>query len=234
MASKKHKAHARKDAPTPDQLRARTEMCVLAAAWNDLTDEQREAWEVEARTSRRGSRAARSRLRTGRRLFFKANSHRFALGQDLLLKPPGSESICPAPMARLLITNHAGRIVLKLRVIFGPADAVMVSASRPLNAGVMMCGRFTRIGLLPASKAGMSDITERYVEKFGVPAVGKKVFIRLQQMKDYLGSVVYVTSAIVPAEEAWDSETEGKEILAKTMRKPCETLANPLRRVSCR
>jgi hypothetical protein len=48
------------------------------------------------------------------------------------------------------------------------------------------------------------------LQKFGVPAVGKKVFIRLQQMKDYLGSVVYVTSAIVPAEEAWDSETEGK------------------------
>ena len=108
-----------------------------------------------------------------------------------------------------MITNHAGRIVLKLRVAFGRADGVMVSASRPLNAGVMVCRRFTRIGLLPASKAGMSDITELYVAKFGVPAGGKKVFIRFQQMKDYLGSVVYATSPIVPAEEAWDSEPEG-------------------------
>jgi hypothetical protein len=209
MANKKQKARARKSAPTPDQRRARTEMCMLAAAWNVLTDEQREAWEVEARTSRRGSRAARLRRRSGRRLFFKANFHRFALGQDLLTNPPESESICPTPSARLVITSHAGRIVLKLHIVFGQAVGVMVSASRPLNAGVMVCRRFARIGLLSASKAGMSDITQQYGAKFGMPAVGKKVFIRLQQMKDYLESVVYVTSAIVPAEEAWDSEAEG-------------------------
>ena len=209
MASKQHKARARKSAPTPDQRRARTEMCVLAAAWNDLTDEQREAWEVEARTSRRGSRAARLRRRSGRRLFFKANFHRFALGQALLTTPPGPESLCPTPLVRLVITNYAGRIGLKLRVTVGEADGVMVSASRPLNAGVMVCRKFTRIGLCPAPKAGMSDITELYVAKFGVPAVGKKVFVRIQQMKDYLRSVVYTTGAIVPAEEAWDREAEG-------------------------
>ena len=209
MASKKHKTRARKNAPTPDQRRARTEMCTLSVAWNGLTDEQRQAWDVEARTGRRGGRAARSRRRSGRRLFFKANFHRFALGQALLATPPGSESLCSTPLARLVITNHAGRIVLKLRVTVGDADGVMVSASRPLNAGVMVCRKFTRIGLWPAPKAGMSDITELYVAKFGVPAVGKKVFIRIQQMKDYLGSVVYASSAIVPAEEAWDNEADG-------------------------
>ncbi len=73
----------------------------------------------------------------------------------------------------------------------------------------MVCGKFTRIGLWPAPKAGTCDITELYVAKFGVPAVGKKVFIRIQQMKDYLGSVAYATSAIFPAEEAWHSKAEG-------------------------
>ena len=91
MDTKKHEARARKKATTPDQRRARTEMCLLSAAWNDLSDGQREAWEVEARTSRRGGRAARFRRRSGRRLFFKANFHRFALGQALLTNPPGSE-----------------------------------------------------------------------------------------------------------------------------------------------
>jgi hypothetical protein len=55
----------------------------------------------------------------------------------------------------------------------------------------------------------MSDLTELYVAKFGLPAVGKKIFVRIQQMKDYLRSMVYTTGAIVPAEEAWDSEAEG-------------------------
>ena len=51
----------------------------------------------------------------------------------------------------------------------------------------------------------MSDITELYVAKFSLPAVGKKVFVRIQQMKDYLRSVVYTTSAIVPEEVEWHS-----------------------------
>jgi len=206
MPSKQHKGGPRKKLPTPDQRRARTDMCALSAAWNELTEEQRQAWNAEVRTSRRGGHAARSRRRSGRRLFFKANSHRFALRQALLTTPPGSESICPTPIVRLVITNYAGRIVLKLRLTAGQADGVMVSASPPLNAGVMVCRKFARIGLLPPPKAAMSDITRQYVAKHGVPAAAKKVFIRIQQMKDYLGSVVYSTSAVVPAEEAWPSE----------------------------
>ena len=206
MASKKHKRPAPKHSPTPDQLRAREERSTLSAAWNNLTDEQREAWDMRARTNRRGGRAARRRRRSGRRLFFKANFHRLALKQDLFTCPPGSESWCPTPIAQLFIANHAGRIALKLRVAFGQVEGLMVSASRPLNAGVMVCRKFTRIGLLPAPKAGISDITKLYIAKFGVPAVGQKLFIRIQQMKDYLATVVYTTSAIVPTEEAWDSE----------------------------
>jgi hypothetical protein len=43
-----------------------------------------------------------------------------------LVRSPGSESICPTPIVRLVITNHAGRIVLKLRLTVGHADGVMV------------------------------------------------------------------------------------------------------------
>jgi hypothetical protein len=73
----------------------------------------------------------------------------------------------------------------------------------------MVCRKFARIGLLPSPKVGMSDITQQYVAKYGVPAVAKKVFIRIQQMKDYLSSIVYTTSALLPGEVAWSSEAEG-------------------------
>jgi hypothetical protein len=56
----------------------------------------------------------------------------------------------------------------------------------------------------PGKKKGISN--RQFSGKIIPPLT---VFIRLQQMKDYLGSVVYATSAIVPAEEAWDSEAEG-------------------------
>ena len=46
MASKQHKGGPRKKLPTPGQCRARTEMCTLSVAWNELTDEQRQAWDT--------------------------------------------------------------------------------------------------------------------------------------------------------------------------------------------
>ena len=202
--SKDPKADARKKVPTPEQRRAREEMCLLAGAWNSLTDEQREAW-GGARTDRRGSRVARARRRSGRRAFFKANSRRLALKQKLLSDPPGPGSFYPTPLVRLLITNRAGRIALKLYLAHGRAEGVMVSSWHPCNAGAMVWDKFVRLGLLPAPHRGMCDITRPYVAKFGVPPVGKKIFIRVQQMNDYSGSVFYTTSAVVPEEEDWQS-----------------------------
>ena len=204
MASKKRKPGARKKVPTPDQRCAREEMRTLSAAWNDLTEEQRQGWVDESRANRRGGVAARSRRRSGRRLFFRANSRRLALKQNLLTDPPESGTVCPFAIVRLVITNHGGRIALKVQLSSGRAEGVMVSSWHPCNPGVMVWNKFVRIGLLPGSKRGLHDITDQYVAKFGLLPVGKKIFIRVQQMNDYLGSVVQTTSAIVPKEEGWD------------------------------
>ena len=205
MASKKPKVAAPRKAPTPDQLRAREEMSILSAAWNNLTDEQRAAWCVRARTSRRGGRRARARRRSGRRLFFKANSRRLALKQPLFSDLPQQENFCQTPLVRLVITNRAGRISLELNLLAGQAEGVMLSSWHPCNAGAMQWKKFIRIGLPPAPVRGVIDITRLYVAKFGVPPVGKKIFIRVQQMNDYSGGVPYITSAIVPPEAEWHS-----------------------------
>ena len=85
----------------------------------------------------------------------------------------------------------------------------MVSSWHPCNPGVMVWKKFVRICLLPASVGGMIDITRRYVAKYGVPPVGKKVFIRIQQMNDYVGSIVQILSAIVPAGPSGDAQAKG-------------------------
>jgi len=75
----------------------------------------------------------------------------------------------------------------------------MVSSWHPVNAGVMTWKKFVRLGLLPAPVRGISDLTRQYAAKYGAPPAGKKVFLRLQQLNDYVGRVVEVLSAIVPA-----------------------------------
>jgi hypothetical protein len=209
MANKQRKPVARKKSPTAEQRRAWEEMRTLSAAWNNLTEEQRQAWNDAARTNRRGGHAARSRRRSGRRLFVKVNSRRLALGQGPLAWPPGLEGFRATPTVRFVITNNGGRIALKLSVTDGQAEGVMVSSWHPCNAGVMVWKKFVRIGLLPPPAGGMSDITRQYVTKYGVPPVGKKIFLRIQQMNDYVGSVVQVISAIVPAASSGSGQARG-------------------------
>jgi hypothetical protein len=209
MASKQCKPGARKKGPTAGQRRARTDMRTLSAAWNYLAEEQRLAWDAEARTNRRGGQAARSRLRSGRRLFVKVNSRRLALGQELLPDPPGADSFRPTPIARFVITNRRRRIALQLILPAGQAEGVMVSSWHPCNPGVMVWKKFVRIVLLTATVGGTIDITRHYVAKYGVPPIGKKVFIRIQQMNDYVGGIVKVLSAIVPVAPSGNGHTKG-------------------------
>lgn len=176
---------------------------MLSEAWNKLQDDERQAWGETAHRTRRAGRTARRQFRTGRRLFFKANFHRLALNQPLLAHPNAASNFCPLPLVQLVITNHAGRPVIRLRVDDGPTDGIMVSSWRPLSAGVMVWRKFVRLGPLPPPRRGLCDITKMYVEKYGVPPVGTKIFVRVQQMRDTLGKLFEITSAVVRPEEGW-------------------------------
>ena len=85
----------------------------------------------------------------------------------------------------------------------------MVSSWHPCNAGVMVWKKFVRIGLLPAPTGGMCDITRQYVANYGVPPVGKKIFLRIQQMNDSMGSIVQVLSAVVPPAPSASGQAKG-------------------------
>ena len=53
----------------------------------------------------------------------------------------------------------------------------------------MVWQKVVRLGLLPAPIGGVSDITRRHVAQYSVSPVGKKAFIRIQQMNDYGASM---------------------------------------------
>jgi hypothetical protein len=80
-----------------------------------------------------------------------------------------------------------------------------------------MCGVSATVGVW-----SMSNITQQYVAKYGVPAVAKKVFIRIQQMNDYLE-----TSSILPV-PSFPLRRRGqvRQTVPKTMRNHSEPIGN--------
>jgi hypothetical protein len=60
----------------------------------------------------------------------------------------------------------------------------MVFAQAPCSPGWKKWRHGTCLGLLSAPEDGISDITEMYLETFGEPEPGPKVFIRTRQQRN--------------------------------------------------
>jgi hypothetical protein len=167
--------------PTAAQRQAQTDFGAASLGWNDLTDEQRDAWRAYGKKVRSHPRGGQSGPLTGQNLFTAINRNQSLLGLPPFVYPPERPVFAPNPVVALSITQNRGRVALKLTVSRAPAGHILLYASRPYNAGRQYCDKFIYLGPLPAPAGGENDITEQYVKKFGDPPPGSRVFIRMWQ-----------------------------------------------------
>ena len=102
------------------------------------------------------------------------------------------------PVGDLAITNTDGAIALTLSVPSTPGEHTVVFGAAPCSAGKYFVRHFNILGFLPGPVGGVSDITEIYVARYGVPRAGTRVCIRTQQHVNGWDDLPKQTSAIVP------------------------------------
>lgn len=102
-----------------------------------------------------------------------------------------------APTA-LVAANAAGVISLKLTCPTNPGENTVVRAAAPLKPGTTTTADFRILGLCPVPVADVSDITALYTARFGVPPVGQKVFVEVNQFVEGYQDIPKIFSAIVP------------------------------------
>ena len=90
-------------------------------------------------------------------------------------------------------------IALKLTCPSDPGENTIVRASAPVSQGRETCSDFRVLGTCPAPVLGSSDITALYTARYGVPPVGKKVYVQVNQFVDGWESLPMTFWAIVPA-----------------------------------
>jgi hypothetical protein len=163
---------------TPDTDRAENDWRAISRLWNTLTAEQYRAWDIASEDEHSRRRAGQSGRLPPRTFFFKVNNARASLGQPLTADVPASEKPGPNPVGQLRITNRGDRVVFRLDVSGPLAAPVKVYGAAPQNRGTTRGRDYRVLCRLPLPRNGESDITSRYVEKFGVPEPGKRVFIR--------------------------------------------------------
>jgi hypothetical protein len=186
------------DRRTPDQLRIRSAFGRVVAKWRSLTQDQRASWTPATEGVHSRSRLGKVYRLSGYLLFIKINSTRAYQGLELLVSPPERVTFEANPVGALVITNTGGVPELKLSVPSTPAATVLVLATHPRSAGVSFAKHFAILCVLPAAEAGYSNITDRFVARYGKPVAGTRIFIRTRQVLNGWEDAPIQTSAIVP------------------------------------
>lgn len=184
---------------TEAQMGVRRALGGVTARWRALTEEQRNAWTAAAKTKNSVPRLGQSGPLTGSQLFTKINCSLATLGADPVDAPPSFPQFPVNPVGTLVITNEAGVITLRLGCPSLPGNNTTVRASAPCSQGIANNRDCRVLGVLPAPAQGSCDITNLYRARYGSPAVGTKVFVRVNQNIDGWEDVPVETSAIVPA-----------------------------------
>jgi hypothetical protein len=184
---------------TPAQMTTRGILTKVSARWRALLETQRAAWMAAAKEAKSSSRLGQSGTLSGFLLFTKINCTLAQFGQAQVEAPPDHPQFPDLAAQNFVITNTAGVIALKLTCPTDPGDNTIVRGSTPVSQGRESYPSFRVLGMCPAAVAGSADITGLYTARYGVPPVGKKVFVRVNQFVDGWEDLPVTFSAIVPA-----------------------------------
>lgn len=183
---------------TPAQASQRGLFGASSAAWNSLTQAQRDAWIAAANTVMTKSRLGQNGVMTGNQLFTKINTVLATFGGAAVTVPPAAPTFPALAPQNLVITNTAGVIAVSLTCPTDPGEQTIVRASGPVSPGILRAPHMNIIGVCPAPAAGASDITALITARYGVLPVGRRIFVAANQYVDGWESPVVTFTAIVP------------------------------------
>jgi hypothetical protein len=189
-----------KDRKTPAQRRARDITKAVSKGYGGwLTQPERDAWDVAAEKLQSRPRLGQSGPLTGEMLFNKLNCPRTLIGRAWLRLPTAPVVFGPSPVGQLTVRREQGRLRVELAVAGPVTGDVMVLATPPCRPTWRKCRKPRYLGLLPAPVDGVSDLTALYLERFGDPEPGQRIFVRTVQQQDGWESEPVDTSNLVPA-----------------------------------
>jgi hypothetical protein len=184
---------------TAAQQVVREHLATQSAAYDQLTDVQQEAWIATAAQIQSKPTLGQSGPLTGLQLFTKVNCALLAIGSDPVSTPPAKPLLEPLPIDALDITNTSGTIAIKLHTASSPPDGTMLRACAPQKSGCRRGVGYRLLGILGSPVSNYVTITSAYTTRFGVPAVGSRVFVSVNANVDGYEGIPLVFSARVPA-----------------------------------
>ena len=169
---------------TQAQQQVRAAFSATAQAWRGLTEAQRTAWHGLGVQMTITDSLGQSSTLTGSQAHASVNGIRAAAGDNPLSDAPGQpDAVAPLPTITLEAVHTGGAggpFVLRVH-----SDAysgrVLIAATPAVSAGRDFFGKsaFRLIQTTETLTAGATVITAAYVARYGTPAPGTKIAVRL-------------------------------------------------------
>lgn len=159
------------------QQAARSSLGSLSSSWSGLDQSQRDAWDGAVSDFQKTDIFGDLKTPTGKNLYTGLNRNLLEVGSAIIDTPPA-----PGTIPSVTI-NSADYSLIGLSFDVGyTGDAtgasVEIWATPPVSAGTSFVKNRLRLTTTAAGAAsGTVDLYDAYIDRFGVPAVGSKVYV---------------------------------------------------------
>jgi hypothetical protein len=171
---------------TSFQLGARNLLSTLSQGWRALTQAQRDAWDVAVADFARTDIFGDLRNPTGKNLYARLNINLVNSGEAQITSPPLPAGGGQVIAGTVVMTNGGAKTVAHTGDTAG--HVIQVWATPGVSAGKkFLKNDYRLIDNFVGGTASPHDFATAYESRFGEPAVGTRVGVRLVSVNDATG-----------------------------------------------
>jgi hypothetical protein len=174
----------------------RNRLSVNAAAWRDLTANQRAGWESLGSQMTRTDSLGQSYTLNGFQAYCSVNNNNLAAGNSVVSDAPAL--VTPSGLLTATITLTAAAFSIAYTTTpLGAGIRLFTFASPQRNAGRSYEGDYRLVAVSAAAAASPADVFTAYQTRLGTPIAGNRIFLSLQLYDTGFLSGPLVTSQVV-------------------------------------
>lgn len=168
------------------QLTVRSRLSGFAQSFRSLTADEISAWNAAVSQWARTDIFGKVKNPTGLDLYVRLNARLDDIGVAAITTPPTPEGAEQVVAGALIMTNGGAKTIAYTGATVD--STVQVYATKPLSPGIRnYTNEMRRIGTFAGGVASPVDISTMYETKFGEPAVGTRVAVRLVAVNETTG-----------------------------------------------
>ncbi len=165
---------------TSAQVEQRSLLSYFSKKWRGLTQDQRDAWAGAVGEWQRTNIFGNTVNPSGQMLYNRLNMAISVVGGSEISVPSVPTGVATPTDFSVAIDTTVTKMLVTFAETPVPADtALIIEATAPQSPGINNANnKYRQIAILAPATATGEDIWTAYVNKFGAPVKGKKVFFR--------------------------------------------------------